>query len=227
MSKPEGLKVLIVSDVRLYRDGLAEVLNQDGRLGVVSSAESAALALDQVERHKVESVLLDVGIPEALETISMIARKAPQTKVIALGLSELEEDVVACAEAGIAGYVCREGAVEDVVSAVKSAIREEFGCSRRIAAALVRRVRSLRANRVNEVTLTPRERQIAELLGEGLANKEISKRLFIEVATVKTHVHNILEKLGAHSRGEAAVKIREIDHPRFRPEAMRRIGSRV
>ncbi len=227
MSEPERLKVLIVSDVRLYRDGLTQVLNQDGRLGVVSSAESAALALEQVERYKPESVLLDVAIPEALETISMIARKAPETKVIALGLGESEEDVVACAEAGIAGFVGREGSVGDVVAAVRDAAREEFGCSRRIAAALVRRVRSLRANRTGQVSLTPRERQVAELLGEGLTNKEISTRLFIEVATVKTHVHNILEKLDAHSRSEAAAKLRIMDRPRFRPDLGRGIGSAI
>lgn len=225
MSKPEMLKVLIVSDVRLYREGLAEVLDQDGRLGVVSTADTAALAIEQVERYEPESVLLDVAIPEALETISLMTQKAPQTKVIALGLSELEEDVVACAEAGIAGYVHRDGSVEDVVSAVRSAVREEFGCSRRIAAALVRRVRKLTTCRVEEVPLTPRERQIAELLGEGLSNKEISARLYIEVTTVKTHVHNILEKLGAHSRGEAAAKVRVMDRPRFRPRVETRVGS--
>ncbi|MFQ5524974.1 MAG: LuxR C-terminal-related transcriptional regulator [Thermoanaerobaculia bacterium] len=227
MSEPQSLKVLIVSDVRLYRDGLTQVLNLDGRLGVVSSVDSAPLAIEQVERHQPESVLLDVAIPEALATINMIAREAPQTKIIALGLSESEDEVVACAEAGIAGYVCREGSVDEVVRAVKDAAREEFGCSRRIAAALVRRVRSLRAHRASAVSLTPREQQVAELLGDGLTNKEISTRLFIEVATVKTHVHNILEKVGANSRGEAAARIRAMDRPRFRPRVGSRVGSTV
>ncbi|MCP4202223.1 MAG: response regulator transcription factor [bacterium] len=219
---------MIVSDVRLYREGLTQVLNQDGRLGVVSSAESAALAIEQVERYEPESVLLDTAIPKALETISTIARQAPQTKVIALGLSESEEEVVACAEAGIAGYVCREGSVDDLVRAVQDAVRERFGCSRRIAAALVRRVRHLTAQRNSvHAKLTPREYEIAELLDQGLTNKQISSRLFIEVATVKTHVHNILEKLGARSRGEAASKIRGMNRPRFGREMRTRLGSTI
>lgn len=227
VSTADRPSVLIVSNVRLYRDGLKQVLNEDGRLGVARAVASGEAAIEEVERHEPQSVLLDVAIPQALGTISSIALKAPRTKVIALGLSESEEDVVACAEAGIAGYVRREGSVEDVVSTVKSALRDEFGCSRRIAAALVRRVRSLRAGPAVERALTPREREIAELLGEGLSNKEISAGLHIEVATVKTHVHNILEKTGAQSRGEAVAKIRRMERPRFVPARGRRRQSTI
>jgi DNA-binding NarL/FixJ family response regulator len=107
--------------------------------------------------------------------------------------------------------VLRDGTVDDLVATIESASRGELRCSAKIAAALLRRVADLATERDISKTnarLTRREQENACLVEEGLSNKEIAARLFIEVATVKNHVHNILEKLQVRTRGEAAAAVR-------------------
>ncbi len=207
-------RVAIVTDVRLYREGLQRVLEQDGHLQVVHQASSVEELLAELPTRQPEAVLLDIAIPGALDAVRSSPAIRQGVKVVALGLTGNEHDVVACAEAGIAGYVCREGSVEELVQAVESALREELRCSKRIAGALLRRVASLaehrRRERIDHLHLTSREHEVARLLDQGLTNKEISSRLFIEVSTVKNHVHSILEKLDVRTRGEAAAKLRRI-----------------
>jgi len=202
------MRAIIVSDVRLYREGLAAALRKDGRVEVVCTAEDAEEALAAVARHLPSTALLDVQLTGATKTIRTLVKRFPTLKVVVLGLSEAERDVVMFAEAGIAGYISRGGSLEELVRTMTDARQEKFGCSQRVAAALLKRVHRLAtAPLPATASLTPREQQIGELLREGLTNKEISKRLCIEVATVKNHVHNVLDKLGAGSRGEAAAMI--------------------
>jgi len=118
---------------------------------------------------------------------------------------------VACAEARIDGYVPHVRALVDVVATMASTARGELRCTPRVAAALLKRVRSLKVDvgpSQPSLHLTSREHEIAELLDGGMSNKEIAHRLGIEAATVKNHVHNIIEKLHVRRRGEAAAAIR-------------------
>jgi DNA-binding NarL/FixJ family response regulator len=117
-----------------------------------------------------------------------------------------ETQVLTCAQIGIAGYVTRDGSVEDVVAAIKAAARGEVHCSPKIAGSLFRRIAALSAERSGRTVsgaLTAREAQILKLVQEGMSNKMISRNLGIELPTVKNHVHSILVKLGVHRRAEA------------------------
>jgi two-component system nitrate/nitrite response regulator NarL len=114
--------------------------------------------------------------------------------------------VLSCAQIGIAGYVTRDGSLEDVVAAIRAAARGEVHCSPKVAGSLFRRIETLSTSRPRRFTngeLTVREVQILKLIQEGMSNKMISRTLGIELATVKNHVHNLLVKLGLHSRAEA------------------------
>lgn len=206
-------RILIVSDIRLYREGLALFLEGKDGAEVAGLCDSAALAVRDVGRLAPDVVLIDIGMAGAMETIQAVRSLDAGIKVLALGLSEDQEEIVACAEAGIAGYVCRDASVEELMKTIDSAVREELRCSRKVARALLQRVSSLASQgrgRKAAQRLTPRERQIVSLMDRGLTNKEISRRLTIEVSTVKNHVHNILEKLGVHTRGEAVARVREV-----------------
>jgi two-component system nitrate/nitrite response regulator NarL len=124
---------------------------------------------------------------------------------------ELEQEILECAEAGVAGYVTRNGSLADLIATIESVGRDEIIVSPRVAAALVRRLALLAAERRGPSArraLTSRERDVVMLLEGGLSNKEIAERLCIEVTTVKHHVHNILKKLRVSRRGEAAAKLR-------------------
>ena len=202
--------VLIVSDIRLYREGLAELLVRDSRLRLAGTVDSIGAALEHLENGHACVALFDMGMPESLAAVRAITASGQSVKVVALGISETRGDVVSCAEAGVRGYVCRESSLEDLVAAVQCAVNGELHCPPRIAAALMDSVARLaaRATGGDKVQLTGRELEIAELLDQGLGNCEIARRLHISVATVKVHVHHILEKLGTCRRGEATAKLR-------------------
>jgi two-component system, NarL family, nitrate/nitrite response regulator NarL len=119
---------------------------------------------------------------------------------------------LSCAQIGIAGYVTRDGSVEDVVAAIKAAARGDVHCSPRIAGSLFRRIAAMsadRSRRSGSGALTARETQILKLIQEGMSNKMISRTLGIGLATVKNHVHNILLKLGIQRRAEAISLLHE------------------
>ncbi|MDQ5821587.1 MAG: response regulator transcription factor, partial [Actinomycetota bacterium] len=156
--------------------------------------------------------LLDVAGGDGPGVVRSLLAKAPGTMVVALGVTEADDDVLPLAEAGVAGYVTRDGTVDDLLATVESVAAGETICSPRITATLLRRVALLARDRGAAAEakrgLTHREREIVDLIDEGLSNKEIAVRLRIELATVKNHVHNILDKLHVRRRAEAAAAVR-------------------
>jgi two-component system nitrate/nitrite response regulator NarL len=208
------IRVLIVADVRFYRDGLAETIPRDGRLCVIGTAAGRDEALERAAALRPDIVLLDTATPGALALTREVAERMPATKVVAIALAETEHDVLEWAEAGVAGYVPRDASIADLVAAVEGTARGELRCSTRVAAGLLRRLGALALTAGSApgggrpVQLTPRERDIADLLEQGMSNKDIARRLGIGVATAKTHVHHILEKLQVHQRAQAAAWVR-------------------
>ncbi len=204
------IRVLVVSDIRLYRDGLAHILADEPRLSVVGTAADVHAAVREAAEHSPDVALVDMVMPQGIEAVRGIAAMAPTVNVVALGIRETEGDLLACAEAGVAGYVARAASVQDLVKTLEGVGRGELLCSAQAAAALWRRVAALAAAggaRHDASALTPREREIGRLLEAGLSNKDIASRLGIEVATVKNHVHNLLEKLEVHRRGQAVARL--------------------
>lgn len=200
------IRVLIISDIRLYRDGLAHVLGRDDRIRVVGAQNAHGVDPD-IPDSPPDVVLLDMANPSAMSAILDIAKRCPGVKVVALGVAQQDGDVIACAEAGVAGYVFRDASLEELFATIESAARGELRCSPAIAATLLRRVANLASAQPTAPTnLTRREQEIVDLVGEGLSNKQIAARLFIEIPTVKNHIHSILEKLGVRTRAEAAAK---------------------
>ena len=136
-------------------------------------------------------------------------------RVVAFAVPETEDDIIACAEAGVAACVTREASIDELVATIERVGSGESLCSPQVAAVLLRRVATLAAARSDEpaATLTSREREILDLIAEGLSNKQIGQVLCIQVPTVKNHVHNLLEKLEVHSRHEAAALLRTDQSP--------------
>jgi two-component system, NarL family, nitrate/nitrite response regulator NarL len=204
-------RVVIVADIRLYREGLATVLEQSGRVEVLGTAGDGTAAVEAVWRLQPDIALVDSSIPSHAHSVRAILETSPSVKVVGLAVPDAEPEVVACAEAGVSGLVTRECTVDELITAIESASRGELVCTPRTAGALLRRVAALSAtSRRSEgavQTLTVREREIADLVACGLSNKEIAGELSIQVATVKNHVHRILEKMDAHRRAEIAARV--------------------
>jgi len=214
-----AVRVLVVADVRMYREGLALALRADPGVEVVAAlaqAPSDLLALSP------DVVLFDVSRSHALETVRSLLGDPSAVKVVVVAISEQEGDVLAYAEAGVSGYVTCEQSVDDVVRVVKAVAHGEMICTPRMAATLVRHVATLAAGlRVQaapaKLPLTRRELEILGLIDRGMSNKQIARAVQIEVATVKNHVHNILEKLRVQRRGEAAAHLRRHGLPQLPP----------
>lgn len=216
---PERIRVLVIAGVRLYREGMAFNLeNRDG-LTVAGSAATRVEALQLITALQPAVVVLDMAADQSLDLVRAIKEVDPRVKIIAFAVEEHEPEIIACAEAGVDGYVSCEGSMDDLTATIVSVTRGELICSPRIAATLLRRVGAL-ANGVRSPHatdgLTSREGEVLGLIDEGLSNKEIAVRLHIEVATVKNHVHNLLEKLHVASRVEAASHLGARPLPRRR-----------
>lgn len=141
---------------------------------------------------------------ESFELIRDLRSGALRCKILAFAVDEIGADIIECAEAGAAGYVTADASIDDLVMAIERIARSELVCSPRIAAQLFGRI-SERGERwsVEAKTLTSRERQVLECLRQGKSNKEIARTLNIAEATVKNHVHHLLEKLDVTTRAQA------------------------
>ena len=209
----EPVRVLLVTAIRLYQDGVASALANRRGIEVCGAAGDVSEALDRIEELRPDVVLVDVTEERALGTVRGIAARFPEARLVALAVPDSEERVIECAEAGVAGFVTQEGSLDDVEAMIRSVARGETLCSPRIAARLLHRLASLASERRpgnGRTRLTSREREVADLIEDGLSNKEIAASLRIELSTVKNHVHNILEKLEVHRRGEAVARLRQL-----------------
>ena len=202
-------RVFVVARVRLYREGLADLLARAGFEIVGTGVEAGSCGTDLLATRP-DLVLLDVIGADDVAAIRRVVNVMPHAAIVAFGLSGSSSDVLACAEAGARGYVTDNESADELVAVLNGVARDEVRCSPRIAAALMKRVAALATNGPVEpdVRLTRRELEIASLVEKGLSNKEIAERLVIEVTTVKSHVHSILGKLKATRRADAAAWMR-------------------
>jgi len=204
------IRVFILADIRLYREGLALVFERAPSITVVGSAADWRTAAARVAALAPDIVLLDMATPDRFDAADGILALSPAPRIVGIAVPDGEDEVLAVVEAGISGYVTRADSIATTIHAIESVARGELLTTPRIAAALLRRVRALTASAPTAYAsrLTPREHEIAELLGDGHSNKVIAQRLHIAPTTVKNHVHNILEKLKVSRRGDAATQLR-------------------
>jgi DNA-binding NarL/FixJ family response regulator len=198
------------------REGLIAMLAEQKNIVVVGAAASGSEALDQIKTLQPDVALVDIGLPDkdGIEVTLSLRKNAPKVKVIILGMIDLTDEIMACIEAGAVGYVLKEASFDYLVDTIRLAERGESFCSPRMAASLFSRIAELVIDRAPEKTtpaikLTGRELEIITLIAEGLPNKQIAQRLYIETQTVKNHIHNILDKLQLHNRLEAVQYARQ------------------
>jgi len=195
-------RVLIVSDIRLHREGMGALLGEHFEIvGLMAKAELASCAAHPVA----DVVLIDVGcLNSGVQPTAPGA--APTGKMIAFGVSNAESEILACAQAGISGFIDKDGSAEDVLETIADVARGERPTTPRFVGTLSQWLTAVvHANAHEPVApaLSGRELEVSRYLVQGRSNKEIARQLGISTATVKNHVHNILEKLHVHTRAEA------------------------
>jgi two-component system nitrate/nitrite response regulator NarL len=209
------LRLLIVSDVRLFSEGLAEALSRHSLLTVVGHCLDAREALVKLTKLPLDIVLLDASMPGGLALVGLVRDLAPKVLVVVLALKETTETVIAWAEAGASGYIPKTSGLADIVSLLLGIVQGEQVCLPTVAAGLIRHLHELpitgrtASDRAPLPALTARETQIVELICAGLSNKDIARRLKIGVSTTKSHVHNLLGKLDVQQRSQAAIRMRK------------------
>jgi two-component system nitrate/nitrite response regulator NarL len=208
MSDPHRVRVFVASDVGVYREAIAHLISTEDSLKLVGAAATAESASRLRGGARPDVVLVDAIQRVDLVLAREISAAAGDAYVVAL-VAPAREDLLAWASAGVSGLLSWEASQQELVESLRRAARGGSPCSPDVAEVLLRQVReNPRGDFGFGGSLTEREAQVAELVADGLSNKAIASRLSIELATVKNHVHSILEKLRVHSRGEAAAKLR-------------------
>jgi DNA-binding NarL/FixJ family response regulator len=210
---PDGLRghivtrrVILADDHQLLRAGLRSLLVKERDLEVVAEASDGRQAVELVIQHNPDLAILDIGMPNlnGIDAARQIRESSPHTRVIALSMHASAQFVGRMLEAGASGYLLKEAAYEELVQAIKTVFAGHVYLSRGITGVVVDDyVRRLAvAPRVEAAKLTPREREIAQMIAEGRSTKEIAGHLHVSVKTVETHRQHIMEKLKIDSVAE-------------------------
>jgi NarL family two-component system response regulator LiaR len=200
----ERIRVLIVDDHAVVRQGLRAFLQLQPDIDVVGEASRGRAAAEVAGAHRPDVVLLDLVMPDGdgVAAIRMLAAAAPRARALVLSSFSDDELVFAAMQAGAAGYLLKDIEPDQLAEAIREVHRGRPALHPDIARLLMRRV----ADPGGAVEpLTTREREVLQLIVEGFANKQIARRLLITEKTVKTHVSSILQKLGVEDRTQAAV----------------------
>jgi DNA-binding NarL/FixJ family response regulator len=201
------IRVFIVSNVRLYREGLVALLRGCPSIEVLGAHSM------QETQNVLRTTAPDVALIDALslgdsDMVGALRKMCARVRILAVGVRETASEVLACAAAGIDGYVPMDAALGDMVTAIENVVRGELTCSPKVAASLYQCISFSRAAAASP--LTTRELQVADLMNRGCPTKEIAWRLGVQPCTAKNHVRNILHKLQVHRRGQAVAKLRNL-----------------
>jgi DNA-binding NarL/FixJ family response regulator len=198
-----GLRLVIVDDHPVVRDGLRGMLGTQPDFEVVGEAAGGAEALTVVEATRPDVVLTDLRMPEPSggTLIRLLLERVPQTRILVLTTHDTDSDVLPAVQAGAIGYLLKDAPREELFRAVRAAARGETVLSPSVAALLLARVRPQRP--VRTATLSAREREVLALIAQGRTNRETAAALFITEATVKTHLLHIYAKLEVPDRAAA------------------------
>lgn len=209
---PATISLVLIDDNRLLREGLAAMIHSQPGFKVLAASADVEEALQKVREAKPDVVLLDFGLEDhdSLSLTTTVHAEVPQARVIVMGLLPVQEDVADFVRAGASGFIMKNASFEDFFATIRAVASGAEVLPSELTNSLFTQITNTaagggsKARVLESVRLTNRERQVIDLLGEGLSNKEIATRLQIAVHTVKSHVHNVLEKLALHSRLEVA-----------------------
>ena len=209
MSEEDVIAVALIEDNRLVREGIAALLNQLPDFKVVASASAADTAL--LRKVMPQVVLLDLGLRngDSLRMAERVKTECPEAKVVVMDLLPIHEEIVEYVHAGVSGFIMKDASLEDLVATIRSVAEGIDVLPPEMTGSLFSQiareaVAKGRPVLLDSVRMTPRERDVINLIAEGMSNKEIAKRLHIATHTVKSHVRNIMEKLTLHTRLQIA-----------------------
>ncbi len=199
-------RILIADDHKIVREGLCSLLEKESNLEVVAEAENGRMAVTLAKERRADVVLMDISMPDlnGIEATRQLIAALPKVKVIGLSMHSDKRFIVRMFGAGAAGFLLKDCAFEELARAIKAVIANQVYLSPGIAGTViedyVRRISAADAS--PKSVLTPRQREVLQLLAEGRSTKQIASRLHVSVKTVETHRRQIMTKLDIHSIAE-------------------------
>lgn len=206
-------KVAIVEDNRTTREGLETIVNLSPDFQCVCTCSSAEEALRLLPAHKPDVVLMDIQLPNmsGVDCVARLTEALPEVKAIMVTVYEDPDRIFCALRAGASGYLLKRSAPEEVLDAMREVQQGGGAMSGEIARKVIGYFRGQAETTTAVDNLTTREREVLELVVQGMSNKEIAGRLSVTVAAVRFHLKNIYQKLHVHSRTEAALKFRQVE----------------
>ena len=206
------MNIIVLTPVRLLGDGLAACFSSRPDMQAIAVVNDLASLRNTLSTTETHVVLIDVTQGVDLFDVRAIASDWPDVPLVALGLNEQRQEVIRCGRAGFAGYVARDASIDELCNSLAEIVAGRLACPPEISGGLLRalfRKESGADESDVELALTRRESEVLELLGRGFSNKEIGAELCLSVATVKHHVHHVLEKLKLERRAQAMRRVRD------------------
>jgi DNA-binding NarL/FixJ family response regulator len=205
------IRLLLIEDNRLLRDGILSILKPHKDIVIITSTGESKNPLLKIHQLKPNVVLLDLGLrsQNSLRVVEIVKREFPKAKVIVMDLAPVQADILQYVEAGASGFILKDASLNDFLSTIRTVSKGATVLPPLLIDSLFSQIVDYamgngRARLLEAVRMTKRERQVIALLGNGLNNKEIAQKIHISVYTVKSHIHNIMEKLALHTRLEIA-----------------------
>jgi DNA-binding NarL/FixJ family response regulator len=205
------IRIIVVEDNRLLREGLTAMLNEQSDMTVVASLGNGEALVRGSSRFKADVILLDLVLKShiSLQFVESLMSKKPDAKIIVMDLAPVQPALVEYVSAGVCGFVLRDATFDEFLRSIREVVRGSKVLPPTLTPSLLSQIAehatlSGKGDPFKAVRMTNREREVVELIAEGLSNKQIAERLHCAVDTVKSHVHNILEKLALHTRLEIA-----------------------
>ncbi len=216
----DTISLVLIDDNRLLREGLTRLIREQPGFLILAASADIDEALQKVREAKPTVVLLDFSLEndDSLRVTATVHKEVPAAKVIVMGLLPLQEDVADFVTAGAAGFIMKDATFDEFIRTIRLVAAGEQVLPRELTGSLFSQIARIAVRRgkpreLESIGLTARERQVVDLISEGLSNKEIAARLHIAIHTVKSHVHNVLEKLALHTRLEVAAFTRGLTQP--------------
>lgn len=196
-----AIRVLLVDDHIVLRDGLKSLLNHESDIEVIGDVGDGREAISAVESLRPDVILTDISMPglNGIESVRMLRHEHPTLKIIILSMHSSQEYVLQSLQAGANGYVVKQAEASEVLAAIRSVMAGGAYLSPTISKHLIDDYLSQTPEEISAPKLTTREREVAQLIAEGQSTREISETLTISVKTVETHRMNIMKKLNAKS----------------------------
>jgi RNA polymerase sigma factor (sigma-70 family) len=205
------IKILLIEDNRLLRDGIVSMLSKQKDISILAASGNKENTILKLQQLIPEVILLDLGLrnQNSLTIVEIIKKDFPAAKIIVMDLSPVEGDIIQFVKAGASGFILKDASLDDFLGKIRSVAEGGKVLPPNLINSLFSQIieqalQKGKANLKDAVRMTKREREVITLIADGMTNKEIGKKLHISDYTVKSHVHNIMEKLTLHTRLEVA-----------------------